>query len=35
MNWTVLLHDDFDVEFAALNESLQDELLEWQENSMT
>jgi len=27
MNWTVLLHDDFDVEFAALNESLQDELL--------
>jgi len=27
MNWTVLLHDDFDVEFAALNDSLQDELL--------
>ncbi|MCA8917371.1 MAG: type II toxin-antitoxin system RelE/ParE family toxin, partial [Planctomycetes bacterium] len=27
MTWSVLLHDDFDAEFAALDENLQDELL--------
>lgn len=27
MTWTVLFHDDFDTEFAALDEDLQDELL--------
>jgi hypothetical protein len=27
VTWTVLLHDDFDAEFQALQESLQDELL--------
>lgn len=27
MTWSVLFHDDFDAEFAALDEDLQDELL--------
>ena len=27
MAWSVLFHDDFDAEFAALSEDLQDELL--------
>jgi len=27
MTWAVLFHDDFDAEFAALDEALQDELL--------
>ncbi len=27
MTWTVLFHDDFDTEFAAFDEDLQDELL--------
>jgi hypothetical protein len=27
MTWTVLFHDDFDAEFQALQEGLQDELL--------